>query len=151
MDRLGGTVGGSWRSGRNMTMKLGAAASMSLREDPGRSIFIDLSTKKHVIFQFNSIRFNSLCSCWECWTDIFTSLLFSFPGMLTRWLCRQHPAPTLRTTPLRSLSYSCRRYAAAPETPSAANAALDRTRNIGIIAHIDAVCKNSRDTAFDWY
>jgi hypothetical protein len=67
------------------------------------------------------------------------SLSLFLLGMLTRWLCRQHPAPTLRTAPRRYLSHSCRRYAAAPDSSSGANAALDRTRNIGIIAHIDAV------------
>ena len=30
VDRLGSAVGGSWRSGRNMTMKLGAASMSSL-------------------------------------------------------------------------------------------------------------------------
>lgn len=30
VDRLGSAVGGSWRSGRNMTMKLGAASISSL-------------------------------------------------------------------------------------------------------------------------
>lgn len=60
--------------------------------------------------------------------------------MLTRWLCRQHALRSLHVPSRRTLSHSCRQHAAATPASNAstANAALDRTRNIGIIAHIDA-------------
>lgn len=60
-------------------------------------------------------------------------------GMLTRWLCKKHVAAGLHTASRRALSSSCRRYAAVSDGSPAAKEALDRTRNIGIIAHIDAV------------
>lgn len=59
--------------------------------------------------------------------------------MLTRWLCRQHPFPRLHVaSQIRSFAITCRQYAATASASPQATAALDRTRNIGIIAHIDA-------------
>jgi len=59
--------------------------------------------------------------------------------MLTRWLCRQHASsrPWV-TSGIRSFAISCHRHAATANASPEAKAALDRTRNIGIIAHIDA-------------
>ncbi|KAM0716642.1 hypothetical protein Q7P37_008087 [Cladosporium fusiforme] len=58
--------------------------------------------------------------------------------MLTRWLCRQHANVGLKSATRRTITSSSRRYAAPSDAPPAAKAALERTRNIGIIAHIDA-------------
>lgn len=63
--------------------------------------------------------------------------------MLGRWLYRQHPPhlKTLATTACpetrRGLEVSSRRRANAVQD---GGSALAKTRNIGIIAHIDAVC-----------
>ena len=59
-------------------------------------------------------------------------------GMLVKWLCRQHTVTRLKTPIVRHFSTSYRRYAAISLSQEASSA-LDRTRNIGIIAHIDAV------------
>lgn len=59
--------------------------------------------------------------------------------MLTRWLCRQHNlSRPLVASQIRSFAISCCRNAATTNASPEAKAAVDRTRNIGIIAHIDA-------------
>lgn len=59
--------------------------------------------------------------------------------MLTKWLCRQHNlSRPLVASQIRSFAISCCRNAATTNASPEAKAALDRTRNIGIIAHIDA-------------
>ena len=73
--------------------------------------------------------------------DHFYYLEFGSRVMIVRWLCRQHARKwevyrACATAFSRHLSASSRGYAQA--TKDATNATLARTRNIGIIAHIDA-------------
>jgi elongation factor G len=60
------------------------------------------------------------------------------PGMLLRlqWPCRRvhHNAKSLASITARSFASS---------TPYRNDLATSKTRNIGIIAHIDAVCRNT--------
>lgn len=65
--------------------------------------------------------------------------------MVLRWLYRQHSQLSNARSSFsrlqnRRFSISPVQYAQAKPTQDAAQAALKRTRNIGIIAHIDAVC-----------
>lgn len=75
------------------------------------------------------------------------ALEFGRPGMSGRWLRGRCQTGWLNHSIIRghpfSTSFRKNGTAQQQQPPSATRAALTRTRNIGIIAHIDAVCQSS--------